>query len=73
MRTALAIATGLLTGCQTGGSSVIVCPALVEYSAEEQRRAAEELRAMARPSLVADRMMPDYGRLRDQVRACRRE
>jgi hypothetical protein len=59
------------TGCATVVSSA--CPREVEYSAEQQRRAADELSALPRDSMVRSTMMPDYGRLRDQVRACRGE
>jgi hypothetical protein len=59
------------SGCATAVSSA--CPREVEYSAEQQRRAADELSALPRDGMVRSTMMPDYGRLRDQVRACRGE
>lgn len=45
-----------LTGCATGSSDrrlAIVCPPVVEYSREEQRRVAEEVEAVPKiaPSL----------------------
>lgn len=69
---ALALATMLLTGCATAPSSttVTVCPSIVEYSRERQARAGAELRAMP-PTAELPGMFADYGRLRDQVRACR--
>jgi hypothetical protein len=58
-------------GCATAVSSA--CPHEVEYSAEQQRRAADELSTLPRDGMVRGVMMPDYGRLRDQARACRGE
>ncbi|MFZ5784722.1 MAG: hypothetical protein ACOY4R_31385 [Pseudomonadota bacterium] len=71
MRThaALALLTMSIAGCATAPSDV--CPVVVEYSAEQQRHAAEELASLPRDGVVRGRMMPDYGRLRDQARACR--
>ena len=67
---ALVLAMMLLTGCGAAGSrTVVVCPTLVEYQPDTQRRAADELAAMATGAVVP-MMMADYGRLRDQVRAC---
>jgi hypothetical protein len=58
-----------IAGCATAVSSA--CPSEVEYSAEQQRRAADELSVLPRDGMVRGMMMPDYGRLRDQARACR--
>lgn len=71
MRTPLALALLMLStsGCATVPSSA--CPREVEYSAEQQRRAAEELSGLPRDGTVRGVMMPDYARLRDQARACR--
>lgn len=71
MRTlvALALLTMSTAACATAGSDA--CPREVEYSVEQQRRAADELSALPRDGLVRGTMMPDYGRLRDQARACR--
>ena len=73
MRTLMAL--GLLTtsiaGCATGVSNA--CPHEVEYSPEQQRQAADELSKLPRDGMVRGTMMPDYGRLRDQARACRGE
>ena len=59
-----------INGCATASSNG-ACPREVEYSAEQQRRAADELSTLPRDSMVRGTMMPDYGRLRDQARACR--
>jgi hypothetical protein len=68
---ALALLTTSIAGCATAVSSA--CPREVEYSAAQQRRAADELSALPRDGIVRGVMIPDYGRLRDQARACRRE
>jgi hypothetical protein len=68
---ALALLTTSIAGCATASSSA--CPREVEYSTEQQRRAADELSALPRDGMVRGVMMPDYGRLRDQARACRGE
>lgn len=66
---ALALLTMSTSACVTAGSDA--CPREVDYSAEQQRRAAEELSSLPRDGMVRGVMMPDYGRLRDQARACR--
>lgn len=50
-----------------------VCPREVEYSAEVQARAADELAALPKDGIIRGRFMPDYSRLRDQARSCRGE
>ena len=65
----LALLTMSIAGCATAVSSA--CPREVEYSAEQQRRAADELSMLPRDGMVRGTMMPDYGRLRNQARACR--
>jgi hypothetical protein len=71
MRTlvALALLTTSIAGCATAVSNA--CPREVEYSADQQRQAADELSSLPRDGMVRGVMMPDYGRLRDQARACR--
>lgn len=69
---ALALLTMSIAGCATAPSSG-ACPREVEYSAEQQRRAADELATLPRDGMVRAVMIPDYGRLRDQARACRGE
>jgi hypothetical protein len=66
-----ALLTMSIGGCATAVSSA--CPHEVEYSAEQKRRAADELSTLPRDGMVRGVMMPDYGRLRDQARACRGE
>ncbi len=69
----LVLATSWLSGCATGGSEttpVAVCPPVVEYSAEFQARAAEELALLPGGSAVVE-MLSDYAVMREQARACR--
>ena len=69
---ALVIATSLLSGCATVGSSPpigIVCPPVVQYSREAQARAAEELALLPDGSAIAE-LLADYSVMRDQARAC---
>ena len=68
---ALALLTTSTAGCATAVSNA--CPREVEYSADQQRQAADELSTLPRDGMVRGVMMPDYGRLRDQARACRGE
>ncbi len=64
------IATLLLTGCAMGGSDKrSPCPPVVEYSAADQVRAAEEVGALPEGAVVVA-MLSDYAVLRDQARAC---
>lgn len=72
MRTpaALALLMMSIAGCATAPSSG-ACPREVEYSAEQQRRTADELSMLPRDGMVRGTLVPDYGRLRDQARACR--
>lgn len=69
MLAALVLLTMSTGGCATEVSSA--CPREVDYSPDQQRRAAEELAVLPRDGLVRGVFMPDYGRLRDQARACR--
>jgi len=60
-----------LTGCGAGGSDGSApCPPVVEYSAADQARAAEEIEALAEGAVIV-RMLSDHAVLRDQARACR--
>ncbi len=54
---------------QTYGAAV--APPVRAWSADERRRAAEELAALPPGSVIAGQMMPDYLRMRDQARAIR--
>lgn len=70
----LAIATSFLSGCATVGSEpriAIVCPPVVEYSREFQRRAAEEVGLLPDGSAIAE-MLSDYSVMREQGRSCQR-
>ena len=60
-----------LTGCAMGGSDARApCPPVVEYTAADQARAADEVDAMPEGAVVV-RMLSDYAVMRDQARACR--
>ena len=60
-----------LTGCAMGGSETRApCPPVVEYTAADQARAADEVEALPEGAVVV-RMLIDYAVLRDQARACR--
>ena len=60
-----------LTGCAMGGSDARApCPPVVEYSAADQARAADEVEALPERAVIV-RMLGDYAVLRDQARACR--
>ena len=60
-----------LTGCAMGGSDTRApCPPVVEYTAADQARAADEVEALLEGAVVV-RMLSDYAALRDQARACR--
>jgi hypothetical protein len=66
------IATLWLSACGMAGSerSGQVCPPVVDYSADEQIRAADEVDTLPEGAVVI-RMLSDYAVLRDQARACR--
>lgn len=68
---ALLIAMLWLTACAMAGSEgQAPCPPVVEYSAVDQARAADEVEALLEGGVVV-RMLGDYAVLRDQARACR--
>lgn len=71
MLLALSLPLMLTTACATVVSEV-VCPALPVYSKELQLQAAEELKTLPLGGAIRGRMLPDYGTMRDEVRACRR-
>lgn len=59
-----------LTACAMVGSNVNTpCPPVVEYTAHDQTRAADEVNALSEGAIVV-RMLSDYAFLRDQARAC---
>jgi hypothetical protein len=63
----------LISGCGQEPSrlSLPACPSLPEYTLDQQVQAADELAAMPDGGIVKGLFMPDYGRMRDGVRACR--
>jgi hypothetical protein len=66
----LAVAMIFLTGCATGSSDqrrAVVCPPVVDYSREEQRRVAEEVEGLPEGSTIV-KWLADYAVLRAQVR-----
>lgn len=64
------IATLWLTGCAMADSETRApCPPVVEYSAADQARAADEVEALPEGAVIV-RMLGDYAVLRDQARAC---
>jgi hypothetical protein len=67
--TVLALAATLLSACATTASSPAVCPEVVAYSAADQDKANAELKALP-PGAILGRFIADYGRLRDDARAC---
>lgn len=68
---ALMFVTPWLSGCAMGGSDIgPPCPRVVEYSAVEQGRAADEVKALPEGAVMV-RMPGDYAVPRDQARACR--
>lgn len=79
MRVALALLMLSTAGCATANSSSAppACPREVEYSRQQQEAAADEMdeirKMLGRDGMVVGQFMPDYGRLRDQTRACRGE
>lgn len=61
-----------LSACAMGGSETRApCPPVVEYTAADQARAADEVEALPEGAVIV-RMLSDYAVLRDQVDACRR-
>ena len=63
------IAMTLPSACGTVGSDHGACPPAVEYPAAVQERAAVEIEALPRESVVVG-MMADYYVLRRQARGC---
>ena len=72
MRAAAALACMFLAGCvgaETVPVGVPLCLRQVEYSKDEEARAAEDLAKLPPGSEVA-KMMADYGEMRRQNKAC---
>lgn len=70
MLVVLGLLTTWMSGC-AGETSSAACPREVAYTAAQQQQAAVELQALPRDGIIRGTFMPDYGRLRDQARACR--
>ncbi len=69
----LAVGMIFLTGCATGSSDwrgTGVCPLVVEYSRDEQRRLADEVEALPEDSAIVG-WLADYAVLRAQLEHCR--
>jgi len=62
---------GWLSACAVAGSEARApCPPVVEYTAADQARAADEVDELPEGAMVV-RMLSDYAVLRDQAQACR--
>lgn len=60
-----------LSACAMGVSDTRKpCPPVVEYSADDQALAADEVKALQEGALIVQ-MPADYVVLRDQAKACR--
>ena len=67
---ALLLAMLWLTGCAiVGYETRASCPPVVEYTSDDQARAADEVGALPEAAVIV-RMLSDYAVLRDQARAC---
>ena len=67
-----AIVTILLTGCATEGfddRSTLVCLPIVEYSREEQRQVAEEVKGLPEGGTIVE-WLTYYSVLMAQVKEC---
>lgn len=62
----------LLAGCvsQPPEQQMVTCAVPVEYPPDILKKAAKELRKLPKDSVIADRLLPDYARLRAAARAC---
>ena len=59
-----------LTGCAMGGSNIAApCPLVVDHTAADQARAADEVEALPEGAVIV-RMLSDYTVLREQARRC---
>ena len=69
------IGVSLLNACAGENSEPnvrLICPELVEYSAEQQKKAAEEIERAPIDSQLVEFAL-DYGKLRGQIRECQAE
>jgi hypothetical protein len=62
-----------LAGCLTAPREVVVvrCGTIRPVSKEQLKQSADELARLPHPSVLADVVIPDWVRLRDEIRACR--
>jgi starvation-inducible outer membrane lipoprotein len=68
----LLAATTLLSACQTVPRDIVLrCGTIKDLSKEEQARAAEELRKLPPGTVIGGFIVPDWLRMRDEIRACR--
>ena len=59
-----------LSACAMDSSDLRApCPPVVDYTAADQVRAADEIEALPEGAVIV-RMLGDYAVLRDQARAC---
>lgn len=74
-RVALGLVMSLLSGCAAGGfdgDKSGDCLPVIQYSREEQARAAEELELLPEGAVIVE-MMADYSVMREQVRGCQQD
>ncbi len=66
--------TTLMSACAPAASKLPApaCPQLVEYTPQTQLAAEMELKQLRADGPIRSRMMPDYGRMREETRACQR-
>jgi starvation-inducible outer membrane lipoprotein len=68
----LLAATTLLSACQTVPRDIVLrCGTLKDLSKEEQKRAVEELKRLPPGTVIGGFIVPDWLRMRDEIRACR--
>lgn len=68
----LVIGMIFLTGCATessGRQSAVVCPPVMDYGREEQRRIAKDVEGLPEGNAIVE-WLADYAVLRAQVREC---
>lgn len=72
---ALALVTVFLPGCVTATRDVVVvrCGTVTPIDRETQRRAADEIDAQPAGSVLAEIIVPDWLRARDEARSCHAE
>jgi hypothetical protein len=72
----LALAILSLAACATGPSEplqaavIVKCGTVVSYPADAMKKAAAELDSLPPDSALANVLLPDLKRMRDEARAC---